>query len=363
MKKRSTNALLGLSKNEKKRKKIRSMSFSERSFWDTCNDKAIPCHPQTKSGDPLFSEAGGSMKNPVSQITIIAGPTASGKTDYSIKLAKDINAEIISADSRQIFKELKIGTAKPDFKVSDIQFDGSVLIDGIVHHGFDLVSIKDDFNVSMFLDFFIKCSFQIFAKNKNVILCGGTGLYIDACINGLSEIPEISSDIRKKIERMIENEGLDFIYQKLKKADPKSEVDPNNPRRVIRAYEVYLGTGVSMTEWREKALKNKPNYEYELLCLNPDREKLYERINKRVDWMFANGIIEETKLLLDDKIALDDIKKAGIGYEHIVKFLSKEISLDSAKEAMKKDTRNYAKRQLTWFRRYDFTKWVSNSSS
>lgn len=267
------------------------------------------------------------------KIIIIAGPTASGKTDLAIKLAKKIDAEIINADSRQIFKEISIGTAKP----ADLG--------GIPHHGFDLISIKNEFNVAKFLKFFEKTANDIISRGKKVILTGGTGLYIDACINGLSEIPEIDPKIRLEIAKI----PLPELYEKLKKVDPETKVDSQNPQRVIRAYEVFLGTGKNLSTWHKKTKKRKPEYEVELLLLNPAREILYERINNRVDWMFENGLIEETK-----KLDAEDIKKAGIGYNHVASFLAGEITLHEAKEKMKKDTRNYAKRQVTWFRKYDY---------
>ncbi|MCP4482277.1 MAG: tRNA (adenosine(37)-N6)-dimethylallyltransferase MiaA [bacterium] len=275
------------------------------------------------------------------KIIIIAGPTASGKTKAAIELAQKINAEIISVDSRQIYKEISIGTAKPSYKE----------LCGIPHHGFNLVSIKDDFNVANFLDFFIRTAENITKHKKQIILCGGTGLYLDACLNGLSEIPEINPQIKLEVAQI----PLPNLYQKLKKIDPETKVDANNPHRVMRSYEVFLATGIPLTAWHKKPKKNKPEYQFELRVLDLPRQYLYDRINQRVETMFKNGLIEETKKL--DPI---DLKKAGIGYNHVWNYLNNNQSLKEAKESMKQDTRRFAKRQLTWFRKYNFAKWLNS---
>jgi len=285
------------------------------------------------------------------KIIIIAGPTASGKTKFAIDLAKKINAEIISADSRQIFREVSIGTAKP---TSQELHDSKIL-----HYGFDLVSLKDDFNVAKFLEFFNKTAEKILKKSKKVILCGGTGLYIDACLNGLSEIPEINPEIREKTKKILEEKGLDFVYEELKKADETIQIDRKNPHRLIRAYEVLLGTGKSLSYWHKIDKKNKQNknFEFDLVVLDVDRQELYENIDKRVDKMFQEGLLDEVKYLMDN-FSQQEIKKAGIGYENVVEFIEGKTSLDEAKEKMKQETRKFAKRQITWFRKYDFAKWI-----
>jgi len=334
------------------------------------------------------------MCNDKPLITVIVGPTASGKTDTAINLAKITNSEIINADSRQIYRELSIGTAKPfnsfsfpplysrgglgrssslvssisrsltnrealpltrSFKEGEKEDDGK--IDGIVHYGFDLCSVKDDFNVGMFLDYFNEKAKAIIEKGKNVILTGGTGFYIDACMNGLANIPEIPLEIKSKVSDMILNNGLEYAVKILRENDKITQLDEKNPRRVARALEVFFATEIQLAAWHAKTIKNN-DYNFVIFGLKLDREILYQRIDERVLKMLSDGMIDEAKLLKNFDLRDSEIKKAGIGYDHLIKFLDNEISLERATEFIQQDTRNYAKRQMTWFNRVQNVHWI-----
>jgi tRNA dimethylallyltransferase len=232
-----------------------------------------------------------------------------------------------------------------------------IIIDGIVHYGFDLCSITDDFSAGMFRDYFNEKSKLILAKGKNVILTGGTGLYIDVCMKGLANIPEIPTDIKNKVNDLISTEGLSVALKLLRGKDKITQLDEKNPRRIARALEVVLATNIPLGEWQAKTNKNT-EYDFKIFGLKLDREILYQRINERVLKMIADGMIDEAKFLKGLDLSDSDIKKAGIGYNHLIKFLNNEISIEKAIEQIQQDTRNYAKRQITWFNRYENVEWV-----
>jgi tRNA dimethylallyltransferase len=309
------------------------------------------------------------MFNNKPTITVLVGPTASGKTETAIKLAKTTNSEIINADSRQIYRELAIGTAKPCWESKSKTKNSTlalllnkeegtgILINGVEHYGVDICSVVDEFNVAMFLDYFNKVAKLILAKGKNIILTGGTGLYIDACMNGLANIPEIPMDIKSKVNEIITTKGLETAVSILRENDKITQLDEKNPRRVARALEVYFSTNIPLAEWHLKTQKNE-EYNFDILGLKLDRNVLYQRIDSRVEKMLANGMLEEAKFLKNLNFSEEEIKKTGIGYNHLIKFLDNKISLEDAKELIKKDTRHYAKRQITWFARYENVNWL-----
>ena len=281
-------------------------------------------------------------------IIILTGPTAVGKTDLSINLAKKINAEIISADSMQIYEYMDIGSAKVDFDE----------MKGIKHYLIDEVKPDYPFSVSEFQQRANKYIKQITDKGKKVIVTGGTGLYLNSLIYNMDFAKNDANNIlRDQLAKELEKYGIDYMHNKLRELDEESanRIHKNNTKRVIRAIEVAL-SGNKMNDFSSD-LKFNENYEPIIIILNRDRQHLYERINKRVDIMFEKGLVDEVKNLLHLGYTKDMISMQGIGYKEIIKYLDKEYTFDEAKEIIKRDSRRYAKRQLTWFRRYENAKW------
>ena len=281
-------------------------------------------------------------------IIILTGPTAVGKTDLSINLAKKINAEIISADSMQIYEYMDIGSAKVDFDE----------MDGIKHYLIDEVKPDYPFSVSEFQQRANRYIKQITDKGKKVIVTGGTGLYLNSLIYNMDFAKNDANNIlRNQLAKELEKYGIDYMHNKLRELDEESanRIHKNNTKRVIRAIEVAL-SGNKMNDFSSD-LKFNENYEPIIIILNRDRQHLYERINKRVDIMFEKGLVNEVKNLLNLVYTKDMISMQGIGYKEIIKYLDKEYTFDETKEIIKRDSRRYAKRQLTWFRRYENAKW------
>ena len=281
-------------------------------------------------------------------IIILTGPTAVGKTDLSINLAKKINAEIISADSMQIYEYMDIGSAKVDFDE----------MDGIKHYLIDEVKPDYPFSVSEFQQRANKYIKQITDKGKKVIVTGGTGLYLNSLIYNMDFAKNDANNIlRNQLAKELEEYGIDYMHNKLRELDEESanRIHKNNTKRVIRAIEVAL-SGNKMNDFSSD-LKFNENYEPIIIILNRDRQHLYERINKRVDIMFEKGLVDEVKNLLNLGYTKDMVSMQGIGYKEIIKYLDKEYTFDETKEIIKRDSRRYAKRQLTWFRRYENAKW------
>lgn len=265
---------------------------------------------------------------------VIAGPTGVGKTELSIKLAKALNAEIISADSAQVYEEMNIGTAK--IEEDEMQ--------GIVHHMIDVVEPTKKYSVGDYqrkVDDLLNSN-----EEKNVLLVGGTGLYIDSVVRGLSALPESDLAIREKLM----NEDGDKLFEILKEIDPESaeSIHPNNKRRVERAVEVFYQTGEKFSILSKKNIKGN-NFKFLKVALERDREHLYDRINLRVEIMMQNGLLEEVRYLYE-KYG-DVLKKINIiGYSELISYINQELTLEDAKELIKKNSRNYAKRQFTWFK-------------
>ncbi len=279
------------------------------------------------------------------KIIIIAGPTASGKSDLAIKIAKKLNSEIISADSMQIYKDMNIGTAK--ITESEMQ--------GIKHHMLDVVNPNEEYSVSDYSNAAKKIIDRLHSENKIPIICGGTGLYIDSLLYPLS-LGAKDDAIREKLQKECDEYGPSYMHQKLEKID-KAEADKvheNNVKRVLRALEIFELTGKTKSEQsdRDKDL----NYDTLLICLNPNRDELYHRINLRVDKMFKMGLEKEVRNLLNKGYTFDMQSMQAIGYKEFKDYFDGKISLEFLMDEIKKGTRHYAKRQLTWFKRYDFTK-------
>jgi len=281
-------------------------------------------------------------------VIVICGPTASGKTSLSIEMAKRINAEIVSADSMQIYKEMKIGTAKPD----------KYEMDDIPHHLFDIVSVTKDFNVAKYVEYASQAINEIHLRKKNVIIVGGTGLYIDSLVNNI-DFFDIETDLkyREQLTELAKAKGGEYLKLQLSEVDPEtaSKLHKNDIKRIVRALEVFHSTGLPISKFQKLSKRNR-KYNVTYIGLNYDnRETLYNRINTRVDRMIDGGLIDECKSLLG--LNLSDTAKAAIGYSDIFAYLNGEISLDDAIFYIKQKSRRYAKRQLTWFRRNQEIKW------
>ena len=277
-------------------------------------------------------------------LLIIAGPTAVGKTEISIKLAKELNGEIISTDSMQIYKYMDIGSAK----ISKEEMEE------IPHHLINIIDPKVQFSVSEYKEKCLEAMEDIYSRGKLPILVGGTGLYIDSVTCNMSFTEsEKDEGYRSYLWDLAEKEGNDRLHSMLKDIDNESydSIHPNNRKRVIRALEVYKLTGKPFSSFKEDNSKYDVPYNVLYYVLNMDRAKLYERINKRVDIMMKEGLIEEVKKLMDMGLTSNMQSMQGIGYKEIMYYLNGDISLEQAEEMIKQGTRNYAKRQLTWFRK------------
>lgn len=280
-------------------------------------------------------------------ITIV-GPTAVGKTELAIRLANHFKTEIVSADSRQFYKELNIGTAKPT----------KLELKKNKHYLINNISINTDYNISKFQEDADEIITKIFSKNKYAILVGGSGLYIDAVLYGIDNIPKVKPLIREELNYEFKKKGLKNLIKKLSKLDFESlkTIDVNNPRRVIRALEVTLSTKKPYSSFLKTKNKNS-KYNEIIIGLNKNRSELHDLINNRVDLMIKKGLVNEVRSLIKskDKNALNTI-----GYTEIFKYLKKDFSYESAIEKIKTNTRRYAKRQLTWFNSNKSIKWYKD---
>lgn len=280
------------------------------------------------------------MKKP---LIVIAGPTACGKTASSVLLAKKIDGEIISADSMQVYKYMDIGTAK--IKQEETK--------GIKHYLIDEFYPDEDFSIAVFKEKATQYINEIYNKGKIPILVGGTGFYINSVIYN-NDFTETKRDdtYRKELEQLAINKGNDFLHNMLKTVDLKSSEDihKNNVKKVIRALEYYKLTGEKISTHNEREKQREKEYNTTFFVLNMDRKKLYDRINLRVDIMIKDGLVDEVKDLLNKGYKKELVSMQGIGYKEIVKYLEGEYSLDYAIEIIKRDTRHFAKRQLTWFK-------------
>lgn len=279
-------------------------------------------------------------------ITII-GPTAIGKTNLAIKIADYFKTEIVSADSRQFYKEMNIGTAKPS----------NSELNSIKHHLINNKSINDNYNISDYEKDALKSIKSIFNKNDAAILVGGSGLYINTVLYGLDEIPGISDKIRNSLYLDLELKGIKKLQEELKLLDPASysDIDINNPRRLIRALEVSISTGKSYSSFLKKK-KKKRDFNIIVLGINQERSELYNKINTRVDNMIESGLINEVKELYNLK-GLNALNT--IGYREVFNYIEDKYSLDECISEIKKNTRRYAKRQLTWFKSIDNVEWIT----
>jgi len=275
-------------------------------------------------------------------LIVIAGPTAVGKSHLAIKLAKYFNTEIISCDSRQFYKELNIGVAK-------LNKDE---MGGINHHLIGSKSIDIEYTINDFQNDFSIISKKIFQKNKICFLCGGSGLYIESVCKGFNKIPEVSNEIRKKLNNRLKSEGLDQLCLELKEKDPITykKIDKKNPRRIIRALEVCISTKIPYSYFLNTKIKEK-EFDSLYIFINKEREDLYKKIDLRVDRMIEKGLIEEVKSLkkYKNKRALQ-----SIGYTEVFNYLNTEKSINETIQLIKRNSRRYAKRQITWFKKNNY---------
>ena len=277
-----------------------------------------------------------------SKIILIAGPTASGKSNFALKIAKKINGEIVNADSMQVYRSLKILTARPTKK-----YQGS-----IKHHLYGVVDLDKNFSVGQWLKGAIKNIKAIRKRRKIPILVGGTGLYFQSLINGLVEIPEIPIKFRNQVRLIQKKQGQEKFYKRLLEIDPttKDKFESNDTQRSIRAYEIKLFTKVSMYEWLKKTKPKFKKNEFLKLYINFKRKNLIERISQRSTLMIKQGAVSEVKRFLNLKIKKDQSVNKVIGIDELTQFLNKKITLDQARELISIKTRQYAKRQATWAR-------------
>lgn len=280
------------------------------------------------------------------KLIFVLGPTAVGKTAFAIDLAKKLNTEIISADSRQIFKEMKIGTARPSLQeISEIN-----------HHFVASNSIFDNYNASTYEFEAIEKIEELFQTRENLIVAGGSGLYVDAILYGIDDLPSIDKNIRAEFQQKFEDEGIESIRFLLKNLDPETykNVDLKNPKRILKAIEITVQTGKPYSEFLT-GNKKKRNFETEIIVLNRQRDNLHKRINNRVDEMIRNGLIEEAKSLYEYKTL---VALKTVGYRELFEYFDGKIDLETALELIKRNTRRYAKRQITWFKRYPNAHWI-----
>lgn len=284
-------------------------------------------------------------------LIIIAGPTAAGKTKASILLAKKINGEIISADSMQVYRYMDIGSAK----VTPIEMQG------VPHHLISALEPTEEFNVVRFQTMAKAAMDDIFARDRVPILVGGTGFYIQSILYDIDFTEnEADTAYRHELEQLAKEQGNELLYQMLMEADPEAaeELHPNNIKRVIRALEYHRLTGQKISEHNQVQRHKSSPYEAYYFVLTMDRAKLYQRIDLRVDLMLEQGLIEEVKKLKAMGLTQNDVSMQGLGYKEILAFLEGEATLEEAIYTIKRDTRHFAKRQLTWFRREPEAIWI-----
>lgn len=285
------------------------------------------------------------------KVIVICGPTASGKTSLSIELAKKINGEIVSADSMQIYDEMQIGTAKPDEEE----------MQGIKHYLIGNVAPTKRYSVLEYKTDAIQAIEEIIQKRKMPIIVGGTGLYVNSLIYGI-DYPEIETDLkyRAELEKTAEEKGLGYLYNKALEIDKEAmkNISPNDQKRILRVLEIYKETGKTKTQLEIESRKNGIPYDYKVFALNMPREILYDRINRRVDIMIEKGLIEEVKKLYKKYGEKLTTSMQGIGYKEVVEYLNGNCTKEEMIEKIKMETRRYAKRQLTWFRKIENIEWL-----
>ena len=289
----------------------------------------------------------------MNNIICIAGPTASGKTALAVELAKELNGEVVSCDSMQVYKRMDIGTAKPT--VEERQ--------GIAHHMIDVAEPEEDFSVSRYCALASPIVDDIVARGKTAIIAGGTGLYMDSLIKGNDFAPFPSTGVREKLEAQADAEGMEAMTKWLQSVDPEAAARIHDRKRLLRALEVYLETGITITEHNRRTQAIPPKYTPLWLGLDfEERSELYRRIDQRVSIMLEMGLVEEIRNLLSSGIPAKCTAMQAIGYKEFVAALNGEITVEEAADEVRKSSRHYAKRQLTWFRRNPQMHWLTRKT-
>ncbi len=287
----------------------------------------------------------------MNKLVILTGPTSVGKTGLSVKLAKKLDGEIISADSMQVYKHMDIGTAKITKKE----------MDGVRHHLIDVLEPVEEYNVSRFKEEAEAAIRDIYARGSLPIIAGGTGFYIQALLYDVDFSDTAQTGYRKELIMTAEREGGRVLHDMLKKCDEKaaSYIHPNDIKRITRALEYYHETGMKISEHNEEARKKESPYDFRYFVLNIPRDELYKNIDRRVDDMIKMGLVDEVLRLKEMGLDESYVSMKGLGYKEILRYLDKEISLDEAVRIVKRDTRHFAKRQLTWFKRERDCIWIN----
>lgn len=284
------------------------------------------------------------------KVIVICGPTASGKTALSIELAKKIDGEIISADSMQIYQDMDIGTAKPSKEE----------MDGIPHHLIGCISPEERYSVARYKKDAIKKIDEVLQRGKYPIIVGGTGLYVDSLVNGI-EYDDIKIDLeyRSKLEELAEKQGLESVYDKAMQIDPEAmkKISKNDKKRIFRILEIYNATGKTKTQQEIESRKKENPYDFKVFGINMEREKLYERINLRVDIMMKQGLVQEVENIVKIYKGFPTAMQA-LGYKEVVEYLKGEVNEEEMIEKIKRESRRYAKRQITWFKRNENIIWL-----
>lgn len=294
------------------------------------------------------------MDKSTKPLIILTGPTAVGKTALSIGLAKAVNGEIISADSMQVYRKMNIGTAK--IEQSEMQ--------GVRHHLIDILDPSEEFNVVLFKRYALEAMEDIYSRGKIPVIVGGTGFYIQALLYDIDfEDNDNDMSYREELQRLAAEKGNSYIHDMLSKVDPESaeKIHENNVKRVIRALEFYRKTGMKISEHNETEAQKESPYNFEYFVLNDDRSKLYDRIDRRIDIMLEQGLEAEVRQLVSEGYSRDLVSMQGLGYKEIIDYIQGRCSFDEAVYTLKRDTRHFAKRQITWFKREKHVTWVNKN--
>lgn len=287
-------------------------------------------------------------------LIILTGPTAVGKTALSIGLAKAVDGEIISADSMQVYRKMNIGTAK--IQQSEMQ--------GVRHHLIDILDPGEDFNVVLFKKYALEAMKDIYSRGKIPVVVGGTGFYIQALLYDINfEDNDNDMSYREELQTLAAEHGNSYIHDMLAGVDPESaeKIHENNVKRVIRALEFYKKTGTKISKHNEAESKKESPYNFEYFVLNDDRQKLYDRIDRRIDIMLEDGLLDEVRSLVDEGYSRDLVSMQGLGYKEMIDYIQERYTLDEAVYTLKRDTRHFAKRQVTWFKREKQVTWVNKN--
>ncbi|MCC2253207.1 tRNA (adenosine(37)-N6)-dimethylallyltransferase MiaA [Ruminococcus sp. CLA-AA-H200] len=291
------------------------------------------------------------MKRP---LIILAGPTAVGKTDLSVRLAKQINASVISADSMQVYRHMDIGSAK----ITPEEMDG------VPHYLVDVLEPEEEFSVVRFQQMAKEAAEEIYARGQIPLVVGGTGFYVQALLYDIDFTENDGDDsFRRELEQTAKEQGSEYLHDLLKERDPKAaeQIHPNNVKRVIRALEFYQQTGKRISEHNEEERGKESPYEFAYFVLTDERSRLYERIDRRVDLMMEQGLLEEVRELKERGVRRDSTAMQGLGYKELYAYLDGAYDLEEAVRVIKRDTRHFAKRQLTWFKRERDVIWADRS--